>query len=364
MIRLVFVRALLAASLVAGCQFTAQAQNGFRDRIRLYSESKAVPATVESVSKNEIVVSIPTGPKTIPASDVESIVYGGAEGVQKAQVDMANGKYKEAAEQLDQLDPGSFDRDVVREELAYLKALCPAKIALSGQADSEDSGETKDPAAAATQAIVEMIDFLKKHPTNYHYYEANEIVGDLAMSIGRYDKAEDYYKKLTESPSPEVKARANLLRGRAMQVEGKYDGALAAYDALLKADLKGKLGEQEMLEARIGRTYSLAGSGKVAEAIKILQEIIAKAEDDETELLARAYDALGNCYRKQKDSKQALWAYLRVDMLYRTVPDAHAEALYNLAVLWAEAKHNDRAREAREYLLQHYPFSRWNKQIR
>jgi hypothetical protein len=138
MIRLVFVRALLAASLVAGCQFTAQAQNGFRDRIRLYSESKAVPATVESVGKNEIVVSLPTGPKTIPASDVESIVYGGAEGVQKAQVDIANGKYKEAAEQLDQLDPGSFDRDVVREELAYLKALCPAKIALSGQADSED----------------------------------------------------------------------------------------------------------------------------------------------------------------------------------------------------------------------------------
>ena len=360
MVRMVFVRALLAGSLVAACQLSVGAQSAFRDRIRLYSETKVLPAAVETITRNEIVVSVPTGARTIPASDIESIVYGGAEGLQRAQVDVANGKYKEASEQLDQLDPANFDRDVVREELAYLKAICLAKITLSGQSDSEDSGGAKDPAAAAS----EMIDFLKKHPNSYHYYEANEIVGDLAMSIGRYDKADEFYKKLTESPSPDVKARANLLRGRALQIEGKYDEALSAYDALLKAGLTGKLGEQEMLEARIGRTYSLAGSGKVAETITTLQEVIAKADDDDTELLARAYNALGNCYRKQKDSKQALWAYLRVDMLYRTVPDAHAEALYNLAVLWAEAKHNDRAREARDYLHQHYPFSRWNKQIR
>jgi tetratricopeptide (TPR) repeat protein len=149
-----------------------------------------------------------------------------------------------------------------------------------------------------------------------------------------------------------------------MQVAGKYDEALAAYDAVLKTELKGKLGAQEMLEAKIGRTYSLAGSGKVDDAIKTLQEIIAKADDDDTETLARAYDALGNCYRKRKDSKQALLAYLRVDTLYHSVPEAHAEALANLVVLWKEAKRDDRAREARDYLQQHYPYSRWNKQIR
>ena len=247
------------------------------------------PASVETITRNEIVVSVPTGARTIPASDIESIVYGGAEGLQRAQVDVANGKYKEATEQLNQLDPANFDRDVVREELAYLKAICLAKITLSGQSDSEDSGDAKESAAAAS----EMIDFLKKHPNSYHYYEANEIVGDLAMSIGRYDKADEFYKKLTESPSPDVKARAICSAVRALQIEGKYDEALSAYDALLKAGLTGKLGEQEMLEARIGRTYSLAGSGKVAEAITTLKDITAKADDDDTELLARAYNCAG-----------------------------------------------------------------------
>ncbi len=208
-----------------------------------------------------------------------------------------------------------------------------------------------------------MLAFLKAYPDNYHYFEANEIIGDLLISLGQYEKAEEYYKVLGEAASPAIKARANLLRGRAMQIQGKYDSALEAYDFVLKTALTGKVGEQEAIEARIGRTYSLTSSGKVDEALKIIQEIIAKADDDDTELLARAYDALGNCYRKLKDSKQALLAYLRVDTVYPTVPEAHAEALANLVVLWGEAKHPERAREARDKLRDRYPYSHWNKQI-
>ena len=149
-----------------------------------------------------------------------------------------------------------------------------------------------------------------------------------------------------------------------MQTEGDFDGALNAYDAVLRFDLKGPVGDQVMFEAKIGRTYCLAGSGKVDEAIKILREIIAKADDDDAERLGPAYDALGNCYRKLKDSKHALWAYLRVDTLYFADPEAHAEALANLVVLWAESQHPDRASKAREELHSKYPFSRWNKKIK
>ncbi len=361
MIRVFVCRAVIVASLAMGLAPSAFAQT---DRIKVRSETSQVQGTVEVITRDEVVVSTQARARTIPASDVEIIFYGGQQDLQRAQIAAAKGDYKEATERLDAVNLGDQERAPVKAELAYMQALIPAKIALSGQTESDESGNPTDPAAAASQAGEKMLKFIKANGNSFHYYEANEIVGDLLMSIGQYDKAEEFYRKLAESKSADVKARANLLRGRAMQVAGKYDDALAAYDEVLKTELKGKLGAQETLEAKIGRTYSLTSAGKADEAIKTLQEIIAKADDDDSETLARAYDALGNCYRKQKDSKQALWAYLRVDTLYHTVPEAHAEALANLVVLWNEVKRSDRAREARDYLLQHYPYSRWNKQIR
>ena len=355
MIRSILSRGTLAGLLMLVCDHSARAQT---DRVKLYSEPKTLVGSLNSVNKNEIVVSAQAGVRTIPVSDVESIVFGSVPvNMEKAQVALAKGDYKTAADDVFEVAPTEIAREIPRAELAYIKALCAAKIALSGQAESAD------PAADARAAGAGMLAFLKAYPESYHYFEANEIIGDLLISLGQYEKAEEYYKVLGEAASPAIKARANLLRGRAMQIQGKYDSALEAYDFVLKTALTGKVGEQETIEAKIGRTYSLTSSGKVDDALKIIQEIIAKADDDDTELLARAYDALGNCYRKLKDSKQALLAYLRVDTVYPTVPEAHAEALANLVVLWGEAKHPERAREARDKLRERYPYSHWNKQI-
>jgi hypothetical protein len=52
---------------------------------------------------------------------------------------------------------------------------------------------------------------------------------------------------------------------------------------------------------------------------------------------------------------------LKVDLLFNSVPDAHAEALYNLSQLWNDAQHPERAREAAENLKKLYATSRWNK---
>jgi tetratricopeptide (TPR) repeat protein len=356
MVRLTVSRGLLAGLLVSACGLSARAQT---DRVKLRSDPKTLVGSVDSASKNDVVVTAQSGVRTIPVSDVESIVFGGVPvGLEKAQAALAKGDYKAAAEDVADIAPTDISREIPRAELAFIKALCPAKIALSGQSDSAD------PTADARAAGASMLAFLKDHPGSYHFFEANEIVGDLLMSLGQSEKAETYYKVLGDAASPDTKARANLLLGRAMQSQGKYDAALGAYDLVIQANLIGKVGEQETIEAKIGRTYSLTSSGKVDEAVKILQEIIAKADDDDTEALARAYNALGNCYRKLKDDKQALFAYLRVDTVYNTVPEAHAEALANLVSLWNEAKHPERAREARDKLRERYPFSRWNKQIR
>ena len=169
-----------------------------------------------------------------------------------------------------------------------------------------------NPVELAKQSGKELLEFLKQNPNTFHYYEANELAGDLLVWLGnvendpeRFAAATTFYEKLAASPWPDFQARAQLLRARQLQLQAKYDEALKAYDAVLAVEAKGRLAQDQALEAKIGRTYCLAGTGRAQDAVKILLDTIAKADDDNTQLLARAYCALGNCYRALKDNQQA-----------------------------------------------------------
>ena len=82
------------------------------------------------------------------------------------------------------------------------------------------------------------------------------------------------------------------------------------------------------------------------EAIKLAQKIIDKLDADETDLLAEAYNTLGTALRKAGRTKDALLAFLHVDVLYGEAPDTHAEALANLVELFTELHKPDHAAPA------------------
>ena len=89
--------------------------------------------------------------------------------------------------------------------------------------------------------------------------------------------------------------------------------------------------QNQKLSATFGKAISLAETGNVDEAVGTSRKVIQDADPEEKELHARAYIALGKCYEKGGQTKGALLAYLHVDVLYATVPEAHAEALAHLA---------------------------------
>ena len=51
----------------------------------------------------------------------------------------------------------------------------------------------------------DLLGFLKANPNSFHYYEANELIGDLLMSVGKFKPALAFYKKLADSSSPDSK---------------------------------------------------------------------------------------------------------------------------------------------------------------
>lgn len=361
------------------------------DSIKTRSQGP-IHASIDSATRNELTVTQQGAGKTLEVDDVVGVVFNGEPTrMREARVEADKGDYTQALKLIDRVSPDDIDRDLVRTELAYLKIVFKVKLAISSDAtNDDDTAEQNAPGAyknandptnqvielaktnpveLAKQVGPELIQFFKDHPDSFHYYEGNELIGDLLVWLGNVEQdsgkfaaAAAFYQKLGAAPWPDFQSRANLLQARELQLQGKYADALKAYDAVIALPAQGPLAEQETTEATIGRTYCLVGTNRAQEALKILKDTIAKADDDDTALLARAYCALGNCYRALGDNQRALFAYLRVHLQYGALPEVHAEALANLEILWTGMKRPDRAREARDELVTRYPFSRWSKQ--
>ena len=135
--------------------------------------------------------------------------------------------------------------------------------------------------------------------------------------------------------------------------------ALSRFDDVLAMDATGKDADRQKLAASLGKASALAGAGKTDQAVKSIEEIIAKADAENLELHARAYNILGDCYKLAGKKKEALLAYLHVDLLYARFPEQHAEALANLATLWNDVDKAERAAQARSTLEEKYPNSVW-----
>jgi tetratricopeptide (TPR) repeat protein len=204
-----------------------------------------------------------------------------------------------------------------------------------------------------------MIAFTKNYPDSYHYFQACEIVGDLLVANRSYAQAEEYYAKVAKAPWPDYQMRAGVAIGRALLAQGKHSEALNAFEKVLANERKDALSQAQSMAARMGKAAVLVDMKKNDEAVKLVQSVLNQADPDDAGAMARAYNILGNALRQEGKKKEAILAFLHVDLLYASVPDAHAEALWNLAELWDELHKIDRAARARQILEQQYKNSPW-----
>lgn len=292
------------------------------------------------------------GSKKIPVNQIKSILFD-SEPAELAQVrvNLANGGYAKAQQLLEKIDASQVKRDLVKQDLEFYQALIAAKLALGGEGEIIEAGRRLNT-------------FVRSYPNSYHYLEASEIMGDMLMSSGRFENAQKQYAELAKAPWPDYKIRAAVAMGRSLQAQNKHPEAIQQFDAALAISDDGAADAQNQKQAAtLGKAVSLADTAKVDEAVGIIEKIIENSDPQQKELQARAYNALGSCYEKGKKDKDALIAFLHVDVLYNTVPDSHAEALAHLVPLWKAVGQDERSREAREQLQQKYATSRWAKAL-
>jgi tetratricopeptide (TPR) repeat protein len=322
------------------------------DQIKLSTGKSLIPGKVTQTSANEVTYETrSSGSKTVAANEVEYIVYWDAPPeLREARraIFEQNANFTAAKTQLDKVNTTALVRDPVKQDYEYYKALTAARLAQAGQP------------AALNPAAAQMLAFVKANPNSYHFYEANQVLGELALALGRYDQAANFYAELAKAPWPDFKSQAGVSQGRVLLTLGKPDEAAKAFDAVLTIKGQGKTLEQQQMLATIGKAECQAKGTDNSASIKAIEDVLAKAPAEDRDVQAWGYNAVGNCYQKMNRKKDALLAFLHVDLLFSGVPDAHAESLYHLAQLWAGEK-PDRAAQAKQTLKQRYPNSPWAK---
>lgn len=292
------------------------------------------------------------GTRDIAINEIRSIQFDAEPPeLSQARLNAGNGAYENALASLAKIDMDSVKRDFVKQDIEFYKGWCAAKLALSGQGEIADAGR-------------QLNNFVRAYPNNFHYLPAREAMGDLLMVGGGYANAEKQYAELAKAPWADYKMRAAVAVGRSLQAQNKHAEAIKQFDAALATSGDSAEAQNERLSATLAKAVSLAETGGADQAVGIIEKVIHDADPQQKELHARAYNALGTCYEKAGKSKEALLAFLHVDVLYNTVPEAHAEALSHLTSLWKAIGQDERAREARQTLADRYGGSRWAKQAR
>lgn len=323
------------------------------DAVRTTKDARSVSGRILSMTSTEVVVETTTGKKTVPVNEISSIIYDEDPPqlrTARGFADPESARYEDALTQLDKIKLAANTRQEIQQDVDFLRAYCRVQLALAGQ-------------VPVKEAAKEMKDFITNHRGSYRWLKANEVFGDLAVAGGNFKAAETYYDQLRKSPFPDYKMRACVRIGRALMAQKDLAGAGKAFDEALAIPGDTDAAKGQRLDANLGKARLLALGGKPTEAIKAIEPIITAASRDQAETLAHAYNTLGVAYRAAKKPKDALMAFLHVDLLYPVAADAHAETLFNLAQLWAEMGNGQRSEEAKKALTQKYGNSLWAKKL-
>jgi hypothetical protein len=319
------VRSLVAVTAILWVAGTVAAQ----DRVTFRDHSAKGAQTVSGKIDSESLAGIKIASRTIPIADVIDVQYD-VPGVIKLDYPRAvAAEGRSAAEAVGLYEallrvPAVQNNPPVRRHIEYRIAALTA-----GRAD-EGREQTQKAIAALTK-------FKADHRDAWELLPLTRTLARLYLDRepADYDAARKAYEELAAAPGapPEIKQECGFQEIDLLLLAGNAEEAKRRAGALPSSDPRTEV-------------YRVGCSGGPA-AVKRLEEMIDKTADRGVK--AAAYNMLGDVYRRDsKTKKDAIYAYLWVDVIYNDDPAEVAKADGRLATLFAELKDDDRAKRYRD----------------
>lgn len=323
------------------------------DTITLAGDEGSKSGTISEVSKTEVTILIGPAkkPEKYPANKIVDVRWDGEPPrLNFGRNDENGGRLSDALAKYKEALDSNPSNPLLKTDLEFLMARVTAKLALA------------DP-AQLDAAIKQLDGFLKANSDNFRYYSGVRLLGDLYLAKQDYASAQTAYTQLGSAPWNDSKmASRNALANLQLQ-QGDVAGALSNYDAVvaMTASTPGEFSRR--YEAMLGKATCLQKQNQHEQAISTLQTVTDEAAATDTAVLARAYVRKGDSLSAIGKTKEAILAYLHVDVLFPQETALHAESLYRLWQLWGQAGYSDRVAETAAKLDQQYPNSEWTKKL-
>lgn len=308
---------------LAASPATAQDRVTYRDRSAKGSQ------TVSGKIDSESLAGIKIASRTIPIADVIDVQYDvpGAIKLEYPRAIAAEGRSPAEAVAIYE---GLLKAPSVQNNLAIRRHI-EYRIAMLTAARADEGRDH------AQKAIAALTKFKADHHDAWQLLPLTRMLArlDLDREPPDFDAARKAYDDLASAPGapPEIKQECAFQAIDLLLLAGKRDEAMQKAAALPGSDPRAKV-------------YQI-GCQSGPDAAKQLEEMIDKTSDRGVK--ATAYNMLGDVYRRDpKTKKDALYAYLWVDVVYNDDPAEVAKADGRLATLFGELKDEDRAKKYRD----------------
>ncbi|XZE43444.1 tetratricopeptide repeat protein [Pirellulaceae bacterium SH467] len=329
---------------------TSNAMSQDRDRVFPTKGGAAATGRITERTRDKIVLESNRGTtQSFDTIDVERVVYDGEpQSLSRAKDSIVQGQYDQAETEIADVAVSALKTDAMKEDFGFYKAYLAAAQAMRGKGD-------------LVNATKLLLDWAKTYPSSPNFYAASETLGNLAIALGVPNQASRYYGAVAGAPFPELKLRGGYLQGKALLLQGEVDEARSKLAAVTQASVADAPMLKIQKMAAIGLIQCDAAQGKGKDAVASLEKMVDEGDSSDAELFAALFNSLGAIYASQNNHQEALLSFLKTHLLYSTQADAHAEALYNLSVLWSKLGEPLRAADAKSELVKLYPNSSWAK---
>jgi tetratricopeptide (TPR) repeat protein len=324
------------------------------DVIQRRSTSTKGQGEITAISKTEVTLKPRTGDAVaIPANDIVQIDWTGEPaGLKLARSDESGGRLQKALDSYNKL-LGDIKSETpnLKVDVEFAIDRTIAKQALADPAKQDD-------------AIKRLEEFRAKHGESYHFYTGLNLLGQLYLAKNDAAKAKSVYEALSQSPFNDAKMAAKIAGARLSLLENNPAAALPAFEAVSQMKADNPAEASKVQEAKLGIAQCLQLQKEYDKAIALLEKVIEDLPAEEAAIQAEAYLRQGDCLEASGKPKDALLAYLHVDVLFPAEKVRHAEALYHLAKLWGVVQQPERAADAADRLATEYPNSPWTQKVK
>jgi hypothetical protein len=162
--------------------------------------------------------------RKIPVEQIREVQFGGEpQSLRAARSLLIRGRAADAVEEVAKIEAAELDgaEPLLLEEVEFVKAAAAGRAALAAGADPKDAGRMVG-------------EFLGKHPKSHHFYDMQQLLGDLLFRAGKPDAALAAYSSLAKGPAA-LKVRAASAKAGMLFEQQKFPEAMAEYGCRARA---------------------------------------------------------------------------------------------------------------------------------